>query len=419
VRRVKATFGAARLGSAWLAFGAVRHGLAERGSPGQSAAVHGWLGEAMHGVALRCAARPGVVRPRWQGTAGRGLARHGGARRCWLGLAWQGVVEQSMAWRCRAWLAWLGNARLCYARLGGAGLRAARLAWLGRAARRLARPGEAWRGAAGSAGLRAARHGTAWHGWHGLAWLGGARLGAAGQRPAWRGGAVHGRLGSDGRGLARPVLARLGQAERGPAWPAWRAGLGMAGKAGRGRAVVGSARQCRALLCWRGEAWPGDAKPGRALSGLARQRWARPVQAVRGWLVARRRRNFTQSDKVAIVGRASDASGRIHCERCGAWCRKRADYEIDHVLAEGMRPAADLLRPLCAADGQLLCTATCHPKKTVVDKNRIAKAVRLEAAERGVRTPPARKINWGHEREDKPKLKVAAGKPRIAREYGQ
>ena len=133
----------------------------------------------------------------------------------------------------------------------------------------------------------------------------------------------------------------------------------------------------------------------------------------------RKRREFTQGDKIAIRGRATDAGGRVHCEGCGAWCRKKADYQIDHVIPEGMRPAADLARKLTPADGQLLCVAVCHPRKTEADKGDIGKAKRLEAAELGVKPPPRRKINWGHERQAKPPLKVANGKPRLSREYGQ
>jgi hypothetical protein len=134
----------------------------------------------------------------------------------------------------------------------------------------------------------------------------------------------------------------------------------------------------------------------------------------------RKRREFTVSDRIAIVGRATDPQGRVHCERCGAWCRKKADYQIDHIIAEGERPAADLLRKLTPADGQLLCVAVCHPLKTKTDKGDIGKAKRLEAAHVGAKPPPRRKINWGHASEPKkPPLKVAAGKPRIAREYGQ
>ena len=131
----------------------------------------------------------------------------------------------------------------------------------------------------------------------------------------------------------------------------------------------------------------------------------------------RRRREFTQSDKIAIRGRATDSSGRVHCERCGAWCKRRVDYQIDHILAEGMRPAADLKRKLTPADGQLLCVAVCHPVKTKEDKGDIGEAKRREAADLGLK-PSRRKIGWGREKADKPPLRVAAGKPRIAREYG-
>jgi hypothetical protein len=133
----------------------------------------------------------------------------------------------------------------------------------------------------------------------------------------------------------------------------------------------------------------------------------------------RARREFTLTDRIAIRGRATDGQGRVHCERCGRWCSKKADYQIDHVIAEGLRPAADLQRKLTPADGQLLCAAVCHPEKTKADKGHIGKAARLEAAHVSVTKPPARKINWGARKEPKPKLeKIAAGKSRIAREYG-
>jgi hypothetical protein len=135
-------------------------------------------------------------------------------------------------------------------------------------------------------------------------------------------------------------------------------------------------------------------------------------------MTRRKRREFTISDRIAIVGRATDGAGKIHCEKCGRWCRKKRDYEIDHRIPEGMRPLADLLRKLTPVDGWLLCVEVCHSSKTVEDKGDIAKAKRREAAHVGVK-PPRRKINWGHERQGKPPLKVAKGKSRIAREYGQ
>jgi hypothetical protein len=131
----------------------------------------------------------------------------------------------------------------------------------------------------------------------------------------------------------------------------------------------------------------------------------------------RRRREFSQSDKIAIRGRATDSSGRVHCERCGRWCPKKADYQIDHILAEGMRPAADLKRKLTPADGQLLCVAVCHPLKTKDDKGDIGEAKRRETAELGLKTPPRRKIGWGHEKADRPPLKVANGPPAMARRF--
>ena len=131
----------------------------------------------------------------------------------------------------------------------------------------------------------------------------------------------------------------------------------------------------------------------------------------------RRRREFSQDDRIAIRGRATDSSGRVHCERCGRWCPKRADYQIDHVIAEGKRPAADLKRKLTPADGQLLCVAVCHPVKTKEDKSGIDEAKRREAAELGVRTPPRRKIGWGREKADRPPLKVANGPTAMARRF--
>jgi hypothetical protein len=134
--------------------------------------------------------------------------------------------------------------------------------------------------------------------------------------------------------------------------------------------------------------------------------------------MTRSRREFSQSDRIAIRGRASDGSGRVFCEGCGVWLKQRADYEIDHVIPEGMRPLADLQRKLTPADGRLLCVAVCHPRKTKDDKGDINEGKRREAAELGLRTPPRRKIGWGREKADRPPLQVAPGKPSIARRYG-
>jgi len=80
----------------------------------------------------------------------------------------------------------------------------------------------------------------------------------------------------------------------------------------------------------------------------------------------------------AVVGtierRATDLRGRKRCEICGRECLSRADYEIDHCVAEGTRIGDRL--PLSASDGQLACLS-CHDKKTKRDVFEIARAKRL------------------------------------------
>jgi len=127
-------------------------------------------------------------------------------------------------------------------------------------------------------------------------------------------------------------------------------------------------------------------------------------------------RKFSVAVCVAIVLRATDERGRIHCERCGAWCPKRADYQIDHVIPEGMRPPEDLKRALKPADGQLLCLA-CHDKKTDKDKSEIALGRRRQAYALGLERPGKTKMRSRPRKEREP-YRPAAGKPRIAREYG-
>lgn len=78
-----------------------------------------------------------------------------------------------------------------------------------------------------------------------------------------------------------------------------------------------------------------------------------------------------------IERRATDMAGRRWCEECGKECPTRADYEIDHCVAEGALPANDNRAPLSADDGKLLCL-NCHDKKTRRDVAEIAKTKRLE-----------------------------------------
>jgi uncharacterized C2H2 Zn-finger protein len=130
-----------------------------------------------------------------------------------------------------------------------------------------------------------------------------------------------------------------------------------------------------------------------------------------------KRREFTVADLVAIVTRATDEAGLIHCERCGAWCKRRADYEIDHIIAEGMRPKADKKRKLTPADGQLLCVAVCHPPKTKRDKEDINEAKRREARSLLLVRPGRRKAWWRHGKDQKPPVKIANGPPGMARRF--
>ena len=78
---------------------------------------------------------------------------------------------------------------------------------------------------------------------------------------------------------------------------------------------------------------------------------------------------FSAASQRAIERRATDMTGRRWCEQCGAECPTRADYEIDHVVPEGVQPANDNRPPLTADDGKLLCLK-CHDKKTRRDRAR-------------------------------------------------
>jgi hypothetical protein len=92
--------------------------------------------------------------------------------------------------------------------------------------------------------------------------------------------------------------------------------------------------------------------------------------------------SFSAASTRAITARATDMKGRIWCEECGVECLSRADYEIDHCVAEGVRPNENR-PPLSAADGKLLCLL-CHDKKTRRDVAEIARAKRLESKHRVV-----------------------------------
>ncbi len=126
------------------------------------------------------------------------------------------------------------------------------------------------------------------------------------------------------------------------------------------------------------------------------------------------RREFSVADQVAIVRRATDKAGRIRCEKCGAWCQKRKDYEIDHIVSEGIRPRVDKKRKLKLADGQLLCAAVCHKEKTARDVGDIGQAKRREARALGLERPGKVEVARPKKPEKKP-LRVAVGMPALLR----
>jgi HNH endonuclease len=125
------------------------------------------------------------------------------------------------------------------------------------------------------------------------------------------------------------------------------------------------------------------------------------------------RREFSVALQIAIQTRARDSSWRIHCEGCGKWCAKRADYHIDHVIPEGM--LADKARALVAADGQLLCV-DCHDIKTDKDKAAIGLAKRREAYHLGIEKPGKKKLRTRPRKERQP-YRPAVGQSQVARRY--
>jgi hypothetical protein len=128
------------------------------------------------------------------------------------------------------------------------------------------------------------------------------------------------------------------------------------------------------------------------------------------------RRNFSLAVQSQILARATDSAGMVKCERCKFWCKARKNYQIDHVIPEAMRPDADKTRPLVASEGQILCLK-CHGRlKTLADLADIAKAKAREAAHKGLKRPGKGGFEKS-EREPKPALVVAEGRPGMARRY--
>lgn len=100
------------------------------------------------------------------------------------------------------------------------------------------------------------------------------------------------------------------------------------------------------------------------------------------------RREFTRNQKEQIVER-SKRNGMICCERCGQVLGAKP-YEIDHIIAEALRPEADKHAKITIAEGQLLGKACCHrgaEGKTNEDVAKIAEAKRRYDRANGLKRP--------------------------------
>jgi hypothetical protein len=99
------------------------------------------------------------------------------------------------------------------------------------------------------------------------------------------------------------------------------------------------------------------------------------------------RREFTRNQREEIVERAK-REGVICCEGCGQRLGAKA-YEIDHILAEALRPEADKQRKITIAEGQLLgkCCHRGQEGKTNKDVELIAKAKRQYNRANGLTRP--------------------------------
>lgn len=89
------------------------------------------------------------------------------------------------------------------------------------------------------------------------------------------------------------------------------------------------------------------------------------------------RRNFTRAQKEQIVERAR-VDGVVRCEGCRL-ALKPGSWEIDHIIAEALRPEADKKKKITIAEGQLLGKDCCHrgeDGKTNQDVKKIAKGKR-------------------------------------------
>lgn len=100
------------------------------------------------------------------------------------------------------------------------------------------------------------------------------------------------------------------------------------------------------------------------------------------------RREFTRNQREQIVERSKNAAGQICCEGCKQVLGLKP-YEIDHIIAEALRPEVDKQKKITVAEGQLLgnCCHRGEGGKTNADVTRIAKAKRQYDNKNGLARP--------------------------------
>lgn len=119
------------------------------------------------------------------------------------------------------------------------------------------------------------------------------------------------------------------------------------------------------------------------------------------------RREFTRNQREQIVER-SKRNGMICCERCGQVLGAKP-YEIDHIIAEALRPEADKQAKITIAEGQLLGKSCCHrgaDGKTNKDVALIAEAKRRYDRANGLSRPKQTIRSAPFPKRDKPKKPV-------------
>ena len=117
------------------------------------------------------------------------------------------------------------------------------------------------------------------------------------------------------------------------------------------------------------------------------------------------RRNFTRNQLEQIVERSKNNRGQVCCEGCGQVLGSKP-FEVDHIIAEALRPEADKQRKITIAEGQLLGKECCHrgeDGKTNKDVKAIAKAKRQYDRAHGLKRPKQAIQSAGFAPSDKPK----------------